>query len=609
MKKFIKENRLTLMRILAAVCFLCIAVGLSFVSGVAATVLYLVAFALGGCMIVYRAFLELIQSHRIGEKLLMTVASAAAIAIGEYFEAALIVILFEIGELIEDLAVTGSRKSVSSLASLRPDKARLTGSEELVPVEEVSIGDVIEVRPGERVPLDGVMVQGYGQVDTSVLTGESSPRQLEQGREALAGFLCIKGKLTIRVERAANQSAAQRIIDLSQGAIDKKTRNEKFIRRFANVYTPVIILMAVLLALIPPLFDGYNFTAWIYRACAWLAISCPCALVISVPLSYFCGIGYAAKHGVLIKSSSVMESLEKINVVAFDKTGTLTIPELHVYAIEATEGSSKLEVLKYAYIAEKKSSHPMADAVRKIAEKFNIRAEAGENYSEYVGLGVECDTPGGHVKAGSYNFVGATSGANSGTVFVSLDGRYLGCVAIGDEVKASSRAAFMHLVPLGVTKRVILSGDKKSKVDMVARAVGADANYSNLLPEDKLYAIEDIYETTEGCRLAYCGDGINDLPSLARADVGIAMGALGSDAAVEKSDVVIMDDNVDKIPFAIKLARKVKRVVLENIAFAIGAKIAILLLSSFGVIPLYASVLGDVGVLILTVLNSLRAGR
>lgn len=609
MREFIKENKFTLLRVLAAMCLLCTGAGLSFVSGIAASVLYLVAFAVGGCMIVYRAFLDLFQSHRIGEKLLMTVASAAAIAIGEYFEASLIVVLFEIGALIEDLAVTGSRRSVSGLSSLRPDKARLQGGEEAVPVEEVKIGELIEVRPGERVPLDGVMVQGYGQVDTSVLTGESSPRQLEEGSEALAGYLCLKGKLTIRVERAANQSAAQRIIDLSQGAIDKKTRNEKFIRRFANVYTPAIILMAVLLALIPPLFDGYNFSAWIYRACAWLAISCPCALVISVPLSYFCGIGYAAKRGVLIKSSSVMESLERINVVAFDKTGTLTIPELNVYEIEAAEGSSKIEVLKYACIAEMKSSHPMADAVKKIADKFNIRAPEGENYSEHVGLGVECDTPEGHVKAGSYGFVGATSGANVGTVFVSLNGKYLGCLAIGDEVKASARKAFLHLAQLGVTKRVILSGDKKSKVDMVARAVGADANYSNLLPEDKLFAIEDIYETTEGCRLAYCGDGINDLPSLARADVGVAMGALGSDAAVEKSDVVIMDDNVDKIPFAMKLARKVKRVVIENIAFAIGAKIAILLLSSFGILPLYASVLGDVGILILTVFNSLRAGR
>ena len=297
MREFIKENKFTLLRVLAAMCLLCTGAGLSFVSGIAASVLYLVAFAVGGCMIVYRAFLDLFQSHRIGEKLLMTVASAAAIAIGEYFEASLIVVLFEIGALIEDLAVTGSRRSVSGLSSLRPDKARLQGGEEAVPVEEVRVGELIEVRPGERVPLDGVMVQGYGQVDTSVLTGESSPRQLEEGSEALAGYLCLKGKLTIRVERAANQSAAQRIIDLSQGAIDKKTRNEKFIRRFANVYTPAIILMAVLLALIPPLFDGYNFSAWIYRACAWLAISCPCALVISVPLSYFCGIGYAFALG------------------------------------------------------------------------------------------------------------------------------------------------------------------------------------------------------------------------------------------------------------------------------------------------------------------------
>jgi len=600
---------LTLVRIFAAVCLLCTAIGLSFVSEVASTVLYLVSYALGACVIIYRAFLDLFTSKRIGEKLLMTVASIAAIVIGEYFEAALIVILFEIGELIEDLAVTGSRRSISNLQALRPDKARIRGVDEQIDVQKVCVGDVIEVRTGERIPIDGVVLEGKSQVDTAALTGESQPRDIEPEGEVLAGYLNLSGTLYIQALREADKSAAQRIIDLSQGAIDKKTKNEKFIRRFANIYTPVIILMAVLLATVPPLFDDYNFSAWIYRACAWLAISCPCALVISVPLSYFCGIGYASKKGILVKSSSVMEALEGINVVAFDKTGTLTIPELTVYLIEAAEGSSKIDVLRCACIAELNSSHPMASAIKKMAEKFNIRASEGENYREYKGQGVECDTEQGHIKAGSAAFVGATFGIGVGTVFVSLNGKYIGYVGIGDEIKASARASFARLSQMGVTKRVILSGDKKSRVEMVSRAVGADGAYSDLLPEDKLYAIEDIYATTPNCHLAYCGDGINDLPSLARADVGIAMGALGSDAAVEKSDVVIMDDNVNKIPSVMKIARKIKRVVIENIVFAIGAKVVLLILSSTGVLPLYGAVLGDVGILILAVLNALRAGR
>ena len=609
MKQFVKENKLTLIRVLGAICLVGVAFGISFVNDVASIALYLVAYALGACVVVYRAFFDLFTSHRIGEKLLMTVASVAAIVIGEYFEAALIVILFEIGEIIEDLAVTGSRRSIVNLQNLRPDVARLRGEESLIAASRICVGDVIEVRRGERIPLDGVIMEGQGDVDTSLLTGESQPRHTKPSDEVLSGYLNLGDALYIRVVRPASKSAAQRIIDLSQGAIDKKTKNERFIRRFANIYTPIIILMAVFIAVIPPLFDDYNFSTWIYRACAWLAISCPCALVISVPLSYFCGIGYASKRGILVKSSSAMEALEGINAIAFDKTGTLTLPELTVNLIEASDNSSKIEVLKLACIAEMHSSHHVATAIKKMANKFNIRVNEGENYREHVGRGVECDSEYGHIKAGSYDFVEATFGSSVGTVFVSLDGKYIGCVGIGDEVKSSARTSFARLAQMGITKRVILSGDKKSKVDMVSRAVGADGAYSNLLPEDKLYAIEDIYESTPGCRLAYCGDGINDLPSLARADVGIAMGAIGSDAAVEKSDVVIMDDNVNKIPSVIKIARKVKRVVIENIAFTISAKVALLVLSSTGVLPLYGAVLGDVGILILAILNALRAGR
>lgn len=609
MKEFFKENKLTLARLLLAIAILVAAALLSGYNEIASVVLYIISYVLGACLIVVKGVVDIFKDKRIGEKMLMTVASIGAIVIHEYFEAALIAILFEIGELIEDMAVTSSRNSLETLSAIRPDRARLKENGKMVISEFVEPGTVLEVLAGERIPLDGVVLDSIGTIDTSVITGESTPRSVRNGDEVFSGCLNLNSVLYVKVTRGYKQSAAQRIIDLSENALDKKTRNERFIRRFANIYTPIVILLALLTAIVPPLIDEMNFSLWIYRACSLLAISCPCALVISVPLAYFCAIGYASKKGILIKSSSVIESLQGVNTIAFDKTGTLTKSDLHVTKVEAIGNNSKIDVLKYVCTAELKSNHPIALAVAYEAKKLKLEIVEGTNYMEYAGKGVECDSPFGHIKAGTRTFVDATTGISSGTVFVSVNGEYVGYIGIGDELKENSKIAFDRLRKLKINKKIILSGDKKSKVDIVAKTLSADGAYSNLLPENKLEAIEDIIKTVPDCKIAYCGDGINDLPSLARADVGIAMGAIGSDAAIEKSDVVIMDDDVIKIPLAIKIARRTRRVVLENIIFAIGAKVALLVLSIIGILPLFIAVIGDVGLLLLTVLNSLRAGR
>ena len=609
MKAFFKENKLTVLRIVLSICLVIGAIVINSYNSLASFILFMLAYLTAGCLVIFYAIADLFKLRGIGEKLLMLVASAGAIAIGEYFEACAIVILFELGGFIEDLSITASRSSVDKLQAIRPETARLKDTKEIIPVERVKKGQIIEVLVGERVPLDSVVVDGVGSVDTSVITGESMPKDLRAGSEALAGYLNLNSVLHLEVIRESESSAAQRIIELSKSALDKKTKNERFIKRFARIYTPIVIGIALLVALIPPLFDGMNFAQWIYRACSVLAISCPCALVISVPLAYFCGIGYASKRGILIKSSSVMESLEKINTAAFDKTGTLTKAELHVNKIEAMNGFTKIQLLECVCIAEMKSKHPIAQAVCYEAKRFNIKIEEGTNYEEHIGKGVECDSKHGHIKAGNSLYIDATTGISSGTVFVSVNGKYAGYIGIGDELKANSKIAFERLRKLGVTHKYILSGDKKTKVDAVAKTLLADGAYSNLLPEHKLDAIEDIISSVPGCHFMYCGDGINDLPSLARADVGVAMGAVGSDAAVDKSDVVIMDDDIGKVPLSIKIARRVKRVILENIVIAIAAKTTLLVLSVIGILPLFGAVLGDVGILILTVINSARAGR
>lgn len=607
MKNFIYEHKRGLIRILLSVLLLIEAIVLSkFDFELMSVVCYATSYAIVAYKVVIKAFLKLFKKAKVDEELLMSVASLGAMIIGEYFEGILVLVLYSVGEIFEKVAVGNSKRSISSLAKLRPDKARLLGGE-TVGIKSVQIGDIIEVYAGERIPLDGDVVDSTSNVDTSILTGESEPLSVRDGSEVLSGYLNLSGALKIKVKRPASASAAERIIEMSEKALEKKTKSERFISVFARIYTPIVIFLALLIALIPPLFDGYNFAPWAYKALSMLAISCPCAIVISVPLAYFCGIAYASKKGILVKGSSAIDALCKIKSVAFDKTGTLTKGELHVNKIEPINGIGKAQLLRYACIAELKSNHPIALALISKAKKLNISLCEGKNYNESVGFGIECDSELGHIKAGSRDYIDAPSDTHA-NVYVSLDGKYIGSISLGDEVKANSKIAFESLSRLGIKNKIIISGDKRAKVKALARSLLADKAYAELAPEGKLELIEDLMNELDGS-LAYCGDGINDTPSLARADVGIAMGALGSDSAIECSDVVIMDDDVSKVSKVIKIAKNTKAIVISNIVISLIVKATMLVLCALGFVPMLWAVASDVGLLVLAIILALFAGR
>lgn len=621
MKGLVKENKTALVRLVISLCLVAFTFVITHVvddeasAGVLNYIVYGIAYVLVAYEVIFGAIKELFTKRVIAEKMLMTVASLGAFAIEERFEAVIVVVLYVLGELVEETAKEGAKRSIDSLEELCVNKARRENGE-MVLAETVQVGEIIEVLPGERIPLDGVVCNGTGLVDTSVITGESMPRDVRVGNEVLAGYLNKSTVIQIKVSRPFKQSAAQRIVQMSQVSLDKKTKSERFISKFARIYTPIVISAAVLVAAVPTVIGlctgtGEFTSKYIYVALSMLAIACPCAFVISIPLAYFCGMGFASRRGILIKGSAVMDSLRSVEVMAFDKTGTLTKSELHVTKIEtASEDINKLELLKLVAIAERKSIHPVAIAVVTEAKKFNIEIDEGENHHEVAGSGVECDSKYGHIKAGNRMFADAPSGI-FGTVYISLDGKYIGCIGIGDELKTNSKIAFERLRKLGVRKKVILSGDKKSKVDVVAKTLLAELAYSNLKPEEKVGALEDIMVSEPGAKIAYCGDGINDIPALARADIGIAMGAIGSDSAVDTSDVIIVDDNIEKVPLAIKIAKRTHRTVIFNIVMSLTVKalmLGLLAVPGLGVTMLHA-VCADVGVLILAILNSLRAGR
>ncbi len=608
MREIFKEHKIGLIKILLSALLLLEATLLShFDASVMSLACNITSYGIIGYSVIFRAVGSLLKRGRVGEELLMSVASLGAILIGEYFEGVLVLILFTIGEIFEDVAKDKSRRSIKTLASIRPDKARLLDGT-VVSAASVEIGQIIEVYAGERIALDGDVVDGIGSIDTSIMTGESEPVEVRCGTEVLAGCLNLSAPLKIRVKRHSRESAAQRIIDLAENALERKTKSEKFISIFAKFYTPIVILLSVVAIIILWALGLDTLSESAYRALSMLAISCPCAIVISVPLSYFCGIAYASKNGILVKGSSVIDALCRVRQIAFDKTGTLTKNELHVTKIETILSLDRTELLKYACIVEQKSTHPLATAVIAEANRLNIVIDdMGENHIEKIGFGVECDSKYGHIKAGNREFVGAPEDAH-GNILISLNCKYIGSISLGDEIKPNGRIAFEHLLRLGVENRVIISGDKQSKVKSVSRALGADAYYAELTPEQKLATLESIISEANG-NVAYCGDGINDTPSLARADVGISMGALGSDSAVECSDVVIMDDDIEKVAKAIKIAKRTKRTVIANIVISLAVKATMLILASLGAVSMLSAVLSDVGILIFAIILALLAGR
>lgn len=585
----------------------------------AVLLIFLVPYLVSGFDILKESVENIFHGKIFDENFLMSVATVGALILGDYAEAVFVMIFFKIGELFENIAVGKSKKSIEKLMDIRPDTARVirSGKEEVVSPEDVEVGETITVYPGEKIPLDGVVTEGTSSLDTVALTGESMPRSADAGDEVKSGFVNIGGVLKIRVDKPFGQSAAAKILEIVNSSSSKKAHAEKFISRFARIYTPAVVIGALLLAVIPPLFLGITDSGvwgeWVSRALTFLVISCPCALVISVPLSFFGGIGGASKAGILIKNSQTVETIAKIKTVVFDKTGTLTKGTFMVSAIHPTNISEE-ELLEYATLAECFSAHPISVSLRAAYGKTPDTARITQ-VREIPGHGVTVLVDGKEVCVGNDRLMDSRGAEwknchlNGTIVHVTVDGQYVGHIVIADTVKENSSLAVHMLKEEGVRKTVMLTGDRKDVAAQVGEAIGIDEIEAELLPEQKVEKTEKLLEDEENRMLAFVGDGINDAPVLTTADVGIAMGGIGSDAAVEAADAVIMDDNPSKTATAIKICKKTLLIVRENIVFAIAVKIAVLLLGAFGFAPIWLAIFADVGVMVIAVANALRTLR
>ena len=609
-----KQKHLLTRIIVAAVLFA--AGGLLHLEGWAELGVYLVCYAVIGWDIVWKAITNILHGQVFDENFLMTIATVGALILGEHSEGVAVMLFYQVGEWFQSYAVSKSRRSITSLMDIRPDYANIEQGGKLVQVdpEDVKIGDTIIVKPGERVPLDGKIIKGSSTLDTSALTGESMPREVEAGMEVISGCINQTGILTIQTTKEFGESTVAKILDLVENASDKKGKMENFITRFARYYTPVVVFAALALAILPPLVTGQAFSIWIYRALTFLVISCPCALVISIPLSFFGGIGGASKIGVLVKGSNYLEALAYTETVVFDKTGTLTKGSFAVTEIHAN-GMEDEELLELAAYAEDYSNHPISLSIQKAYGK-KIDNSRITDVQEIAGHGVQAVIDGMTVLAGNAKLMERehisymAPNAIGTVVYVAFDGRYAGCIVIADEVKADAPAAIKELKAAGIRRTVMLTGDADAVGQDVARRLGLDRAYTELLPADKVDRVEELLaQKSDKGMLAFVGDGINDAPVLARADVGIAMGALGSDAAIEAADVVLMTDEPSKIAAVMQIARKTIRISNENIVFALGVKFLVLILGALGRANMWAAVFADVGVSVIAILNAIRAMR
>lgn len=577
--------------------------------------LFIISYIIVGGDVVKRSVKNIFKGQVFDESFLMSIATIGAFFIGEYPEGVAVMLFYQVGELFQSYAVGKSRKSIASLMDIRPDYANVKKGDELVKVDpdEVQIGDIIVIKAGEKIPLDGKVIEGSSMIDTSALTGESVPREVEVGSDILSGCININGVITAEVTKEFGESTVSKILDLVENASSKKSNSEQFITKFARYYTPVVVIIAVFLSIIPPLvIDGATFSDWIYRALAFLVVSCPCALVISIPLSFFGGIGGASKKGVLVKGSNYLEALAETEIVVFDKTGTLTKGVFNVQKIHP-EGVSKEELLELTAHAEIYSNHPISLSLKRAYSK-EIDSGRISDVEEISGHGVIATVDGKKVMAGNIKLMKMMDilyfkGELIGTiVHVAVNNKYIGYIVIADEVKEDSAQAIKELKAANIKQTVMLTGDNKSIGSKVAKELGLDKVYAELLPADKVEKLEELFsQKSKKGKLAFVGDGINDAPVLARADIGIAMGGLGSDAAIEAADVVIMTDEPSKIATAMKISKKTLKIAHQNIVFAIGIKIIVLILSAFGITTMWAAIFADVGVTIIAVLNAFRA--
>lgn len=608
-----KKQKRELVRILIAAVGL-VGVSLLPLFPLAKTILFLAVYLFIGWDVLWKAIRNILNGQIFDENFLMAIATIGAIVLGDFTEACGVMLFYQVGELFQSYAVGRSRKSIAALMDIRPDYANILQDGKLVQVdpEEIEVGQTIIVQPGEKIPLDGIVLEGSSTLDTAALTGESVPRDIQQGNEVISGCVNLSGLLKVQVTKAFEQSTVSKILDLVENSSAKKAKAENFITRFSRWYTPAVVISACVLALVPSLITG-QWQIWLERALIFLVISCPCALVISVPLSFFGGIGAASRCGILVKGGNYLEALARTDIMVFDKTGTLTKGSFSVSHIQPQEGVSPQELLEVAALAECYSNHPISQSLRSAWAK-ELDSSRVDQVKELAGYGVTASVDGCNVAVGNSKLMehfhlSVQAPTQTGTiVHVAKEGNYLGYLIISDEVKEDATSAISSLRQAGVRKMVMLTGDTKATGEAVAKQLGLDEVHTQLLPADKVEVVEALLlQRQQGKHLAFVGDGVNDAPVLSRSDIGIAMGAMGSDAAIEAADVVLMDDSPSKISQAIHISRKTLRIVHQNIVFALGIKGLFLLMGAFGLANMWEAVFADVGVAVIAILNATRA--